>query len=167
MRYFLIFMSFLFLTAEAPSPWGVDEVIGKKAPDSVLKDLTGKNASLSSFRGKVVLINFWATWCPPCRSEMPSLNKLYKEYRDKGLVVMAVSTDRNGSTVRDYLNKNPVDLPIFIDSDLKISRLFKVFSMPTTFLIDRNGIILQRYLGEEDWDSADIRGKIKEALGIQ
>ncbi|HWR59184.1 MAG TPA: TlpA disulfide reductase family protein, partial [Thermodesulfovibrionales bacterium] len=80
MRIILIILTFLFLTAAAPSPWDADEMVGKKAPDFQLKDITGRTVSLSSFKNKTVLVNFWATWCPPCRAEMPSLNKLYKDY---------------------------------------------------------------------------------------
>jgi peroxiredoxin len=167
MRYLLILLTFLLLTAEAPSPWGIDELVGKQAADFALKDTNEKTVSLSSLKGNVVLINFWATWCPPCRGEMPSLNKLYREYRSRGLVVVAVSTDRSASSVRDFLSKHPVDFPVLMDSDSKVSRQFKVFSLPTTFLLDKNGAVLQRFLGEEEWDSTAIRSKIKTTLGIQ
>ncbi len=166
MRYILILFTFLFLTAEAFSPWGVDELIGKRAPDFMLKDVNGANVSLSSLKGKVVLINFWATWCPPCLSEMPSLNKLYRDYRNKGLIVVAISTDRSVTYVKDYLRNKSLDLPILMDSDGKVFRQFKAFSLPTTFLLDKNGVIIQRYLGEEEWDSPRIRNKIKETLEV-
>lgn len=166
-RHLLLILTFVFLTAGAPSPWGIDELVGKKAPDFTLKDMNEKAVSLSSLKGTIVLINFWATWCPPCRAEMPSLNKLYREFRDKNLVVLAVSTDRSSQSVKEFLDKRPVDFPVLMDSDNKVSRQFKVFSLPTTFLLDRNGTILQRYLGEEEWDSSTIRGQIKTALGIQ
>ncbi len=167
MRYLLVVLAFLFLTAEAPSPWGIDELVGKRAPDFVLMDMNEKPVSLSSLRGNVVLITFWATWCPPCRSEMPSLNRLYKEYANKGLSVLAVSTDRSASYVRDFLGKHPVDFPVLMDSDSKVSKQFRVFSMPTSFLLDKNGTILQRFLGEEEWDSAPIKGRVRAVLGIQ
>ena len=99
MRYLLIALSFLFLTAEAPSPWSIDELAGKKAPEFALKDMNGRSFSLSSLKGNVVLVSFWATWCPPCRDEMPSLNRLYRDNRNKGLVVVAISTDKGVSPV--------------------------------------------------------------------
>ena len=167
MRYLLIILTFIFLTAGTPSPWGIDELVGKKAPEFTLADVNEKPLSLSSLKGNVVLVTFWATWCPPCRSEMPSLNRLYKEYGNKGLVVVAVSTDRTLSPVKDFLTKHPVDFPVVMDSGSKVSRQFKVFSLPTTFLLDKNGAILQRYLGEEEWDSAVIRNQVRTALGIQ
>lgn len=152
------------LFAAQPSPWEIEGLIGKKAPDFTLKDINNKPFNLSSLRGKVVILNFWATWCPPCRAEMPSLNNLYREFRNKGLEVVAISTDRYSSIIKDYISKNPIDFIVLIDTDNKVSRQFKVFSIPTTFLIDRNGIIIERYLGEENWASPEIKKKIKEAL---
>jgi peroxiredoxin len=163
----MLFLAFLFLTAEVPSPWGIDELVGKKAPEFSLKDMNEKTVSLSSFKGNVVIVGFWATWCPPCRGEMPSLNKLYRELRNRGLVILAVSTDRSVSSVKDFLGKTPVDFPVLMDSDSKVSRQFKVFSLPTTFLLDKNGAIVQRYLGEEEWDSPKIREKITTLLNSQ
>ncbi len=152
------------LSATPPSPWDGEGIIGKKAPDFTLKDLNNNVFNLSSLRGKVVVLNFWATWCPPCRAEMPSLNNLYRELRSKGLEVVAISTDRSASPVKDYLSKNPLDIKILVDEDSRVSRQFKVFSIPTTFLIDRNGLIVERFLGEEDWTSAEIKKKINNTL---
>ncbi len=164
MRYVAILLTFLFLTAEVPSPWGIDELVGKKAPDFTLTDITGRSLSLSSLKGKTVLVNFWATWCPPCRNEMPSLNRLFKAYKDQGLIVLAVSTDRSPSTVKDFLSRYPADFQVFMDADMQTSRRYRVFSMPTGFLLDKNGVIIKRYLGEEDWDSPEIRSEIIKTL---
>ncbi len=131
----------------------------------MLKDVSGRTTSLSAAKNNVVLLSFWATWCPPCRAEMPSLNRLYKEYKDKGLVVIAISTDRRVDYVKDFLEKHPVDFPVLMDSDTRVSREFGVFSMPTSFLLDRNGVIIKRYLGEEDWNSPENRNTIRAALG--
>lgn len=152
------------LFAVPPSPWDIEGLIGKKAPDFTLKDINNRPFNLSSLRGKVVILNFWATWCPPCRAEMPSLNNLYREFRNRGLEVVAISTDRSSSVIEDYISKNPIDFTVLIDTDNRVSRQFKVFSIPTTFLIDRNGTIIERYLGEENWTSPEIKKKIKEAL---
>jgi len=98
---------------------------------------------------------------------MSSLNKLYKEYRGNGLVIVAVATDRSTTAVRDFLSVHPVDFHVLMDPDNKVSKQFKVFSLPTAFLLDNTGKVLQRYLGEEEWDSAPVLGNIKAALGIQ
>jgi peroxiredoxin len=166
MRYILVALTFVFLTAGTSSAWGIDELVGKKAPLFTLKDIHGRSVSLSSLNGKVVLINFWATWCPPCRDEMPSLNELYKRYKNQGLIVLAISTDRSDSGVIDFLSKHPVDFGVISDPDAKTSRQYKVFSLPTTFLLDKNGVVVKRYLGEEEWDSPETRNEIKKALGI-
>ena len=135
-----------------------------KAPDFTLKDIHGKTLALSSLKGKVVLINFWATWCPPCKAEMPSMNKLYNEMRAQGLEVIAVSTDNSLSTVKDFLAKNHLDFPVLFDDDKAVTRQYHVFSMPTTFLIDRNGIIAEKFYGEEDWTDPVVRKKIEKLL---
>lgn len=154
------------LYAAPPSPWEIEGLKGKKAPDLILRDINNRPFNLSSLRGRVVILNFWATWCPPCRAEMPSLNNLYRELRNRGLEVVAVSADRSDSAVRDYVSRNKLDFTVLIDPDNRVSREFKVFSIPTTFLIDRNGIIIERFLGEEDWTSPEIKRKIKELTGI-
>jgi peroxiredoxin len=166
----LCLLSFvLFLPSVAfcqpPSPFAIDKMIGQKAPDFTLKDLNGNNISLSTFKGKVILLNFWASWCPPCRAEMPSMNKLNELLKKKGFVVIAVSTDRSVFDVKDYLSKNPVNFTVLIDYNLNVSRnLYKVFMMPTTFLIDRKGIIVKRYFGEQDWSDPDMIKEIEEIL---
>lgn len=165
--YFMIVLTFPLHTAGAQSPWGINELVGKNAPDLSLRDINDKTVSLSSLRGNVVLINFWATWCPPCRAEMSSLNKLYKEYKGKGFTVVAVSKDRSVTYVKDYLSKNPVDFPILMDFDNKASKQFRVFSLPTSFLLDKNGVITELFLGEEEWDSPKFKSKIKAILGIK
>lgn len=152
------------LQASPPAPWDIEELVGKGAPDFTLKDINERIINLSSFRGKTVILNFWATWCPPCRAEMPSLNSLYREFRNSGLVVIAIAADRNISAVKDYISKNPIDFTVLIDPDNKVSRQYKVFSIPTTFLIDRNGTIIEKYLGEENWASPKVKKKIREVL---
>ena len=164
MKCLMIVLAFLLLTAEAQSPWETDSLTGKKAPDFSLKDINDKTISAASLKGNVVLIGFWATWCPPCRSEMPAMNKLYREFRNKGFEVIAISKDRSVTYVKDYLSKTPVDFPILMDPENKASKAFRVFSLPTSFLVDRNGVILELFLGEEDWDSTKFRNKIKALL---
>jgi len=141
-----------------------NNMLNSKAPDFILKDLTGRNIPLSAFKGKVVLLNFWATWCPPCRAEMPSLNKLYHSLNPLGLEVVSVSTDRSLSDIKDFLDRHKVDFPVLFDADRTTSKLYRVFSMPTTFLIDRNGIIVEKFYGEYDWTEPETKGKIEKLL---
>ncbi len=149
-------------SAAPPAPWEIDEIIGMSAPDFTLKSVSGEDTSLSSFRGKVVVLNFWATWCPPCVKEMPSLNKLYKNYKEQGIIVIAASTDNSIAKINKFLKRNPVDFIVVSDPDYRTSRDFKVFSLPTSFLIDKDGKIVKKYLGEIDWMDQSVVEEIKK-----
>ena len=151
--------------AQPPSPFAVDKLSGQRAPDFTLKDINGNPVSMSSFKGKVVLLNFWATWCPPCRAEIPSMNKLYQKLKNRGFVILAVSTDRAVVDVKDFLKTMPVNFPVVVDYNLTVSRsLYKVFMLPTTFLIDRKGVIVEKYFGDQDWTEPEIIKEIEALL---
>jgi len=141
--------------AMPPVPWEADELIGNKAPDFTLPDLDGIEVSLKQFRGKTILLNFWATWCPPCKAEMPSMNILKHIFKDKGLVILAVSSDRSKKQVKRFLKKTPVNFTILHDPKNKISRIYKVFALPTSLIINRDGIIVKKVLGGYDWSSPE------------
>ena len=149
---------------DTASPGDAENNVNSKAPDFSLKDAHGRSLSLSSLRGKVVLINFWATWCPPCKAEMPSMNRLYNEIRNRGFEIVAISTDNSLSTVKDFLARNRIDFQVLFDETKSVTRQYHVFSMPTTFLIDRNGMIVEKFYGEEDWTDPAIRKKIEKLL---
>ncbi|NJD57537.1 MAG: TlpA family protein disulfide reductase [Nitrospirae bacterium] len=149
---------------ETASPPNADTGDNSKAPDFALKDLQGRSHSLSALKGKVVLLNFWATWCPPCKAEMPSMNKLYNDIKTRGFEIIAVSADNSPSAIREFLSKNRLDFPVLFDETKSVTRLYHVFSMPTTFLIDRNGGIVEKFYGEEDWTDPVIRKKIEKLL---
>lgn len=144
------------------SPFEIDKLKNTKAPDFSLKNLNGKDITLSSLKGKIVLLNFWATWCPPCKSEMLSLNRLYKDMKSRGFEILAVSTDNSINYVKEYISKNSFDFQILWDEDRVVSKKYTVFSMPTTFLIDRKGIIVEKFMGEYDWTDPEIKKKIEK-----
>lgn len=151
--------------AQPPPPFAANKLQGQRAPDFTLKDINGNAVTLSSFKGKVVLLNFWATWCPPCRDEMPSMNKLHHLLKDRGLVILAVSTDRAVVDVRNFLKNYPVDFTVVVDYNLNVSRpVYKVFMVPTTFLIDKRGIIVDKYFGERNWTDPEIIKEIEALL---
>jgi peroxiredoxin len=117
-----------------------------------VRDVDGKPVSLSDFKGKVVLLNFWATWCPPCAREMPSMEKLYQAYSAKGFAIVGVSVDVGASrNVKEFAQKLKVTFPILHDRDSIVSRHYSVPGVPTSYLIDRRGRIVYRVLGEYDW----------------
>ena len=118
-----------------------------------------------SHKGKVVILVFWATWCPPCKDELQSLNKLYQTYKSRGLVVLAVSSDRSLSSVKDFIAQNPVTFDILFDDKLSVSRdLYKAFMVPTTFVIDRRGVIFKKHFGEQDWTRPELVKEIDSLL---
>ncbi|MGH7931772.1 MAG: redoxin domain-containing protein [Candidatus Binataceae bacterium] len=140
---------------------------GEIAPDFVLQNLRGDSVSLSAFRGKVVLLNFWATWCPSCRGEMPSLAKLYRDFGGRSdLVLLTVSVDQGGAVaVQPFVQENGYEFPVLLDPDDSISRKYEVSGIPSTFLIGRAGEILWNCAGGIDWSSNEIEKVLKETLG--
>lgn len=144
--------------------FGVESLVGSRAPEFVLRDMDGKYVSITALRGKLVVLNFWATWCPPCRKELPGLDRLHGDYLGQGLVVVAVSTDSTERGIRKFLDENPFRLRVVHDRDGKISQLYGVFSLPTTFIIDRRGIVISHIIGEQDWSSSQMRSRIETLL---
>jgi len=135
------------------------------APDFTLPDLEGRNITLSSNRGKVVIVNFWGTWCEPCKAEMPSLNRLYLESRDKGLVVLAVSIDPSSQKVRSFITQKGYSFPVLLDSKKEVFfDTYGLFGLPVSVIIDRSGVIVQKVIGEAAWDAPPIKGKIQKLL---
>jgi peroxiredoxin len=139
---------------------------GAAAPDFTLRTVDGQNLRLNEQRGRVVLVNFWATWCGPCRQEMPHLNRLYEKYRASGLVLLGVNVDENTRAAVDVAAKLGVTFPVLPDTDKTVSRLYDLRAMPSTVLIDRDGRV--RYLhrgylaGYEDNYDRQIRELLKE-----
>ena len=125
---------------------------GENAPNFTLKNLDGKEINLNQFRGKHVLINFWATWCGPCKIEMPSLEALYERFKDRNFVLLAISNDMFGANiVKPFVKAHNINFPVLLDQRLKVSNTFGVVSLPTTFMIDPQGKIIGALFGAEDW----------------
>ncbi len=131
--------------------------VGSKAPDFVLKSLDGQEVRLSDYRGKVVLVNFWASWCPPCRAEMPLFEDIYKRYKDKGFLILAISTDVNEEAVHKFLKDIKVSFPVLMD-DGKVSETYGITGLPTSFLIGRDGKVVRIRLGEYKELETDLKG---------
>lgn len=128
-----------------------------EAPPFALPDLAGKTVQLKQFRGKLVLLNFFATWCGPCREEMPGMERLHRAHREAGLVVAAVNFQESAKTVRPFVQELKLSFPIVLDAEGAASREYGVRALPVTFLIGRDGNILWRAIGGRDWESAQAR----------
>jgi cytochrome c biogenesis protein CcmG, thiol:disulfide interchange protein DsbE len=131
--------------------------VGKVAPDFALTDLDDKPIRLSDFRGKVVFLNFWATWCAPCREEMPSMEVLHKNFEKDGLVILAVSIDRVTTTkdIPPFVKGMNLTFPVLIDSWGKTDKPYKRMGVPETFIIDQEGVIREIVIGPKDWTRVD------------
>ena len=123
------------------------------APDFRLPDLAGKSVTLSDYRGKVVFLNFWATWCGPCRFEAPSLQRLYERMAGEDFEILAVSLDDRKEVIRSFAVQYDLHFPILWDQDQKVSRLYGVTGVPFSVLIDRRGQIVFTIFGAREWDS--------------
>ncbi len=137
----------------------------KVAPDFELPSMQGLQVHLSQFRGQVVLVNFWATWCPPCRAEMPSIERLYRAYASRGLEILAVDDERVGSGVVEGFQRDlTLSFPILLDSAGDVSALYGVRGLPTTVVIDREGRIASVDFGARDWSDRAARELVEKLL---
>ncbi len=134
------------------------------APNFTLKSMGGKNLKLSEMTGNVVLINFWASWCGPCREEMPLLNALHKKYAPLGFTVLGVNVEEQLDGARDFLSNVPVDFPILLDNENKVSKQYKVVAMPTTVVVDRDGNMRYLHEGYKPGDEKKYRQMIKKLV---
>lgn len=121
------------------------------APDFTLKNQHGEKISLSDYRGKVVILNFWATWCPPCKAEVPGFVKMYNEHKDDGLVILGVSLDRDGwQSVAPFIRNHQVSYPVVIGNRDVVDAYGNIQSIPTTFVLDKQGKVQRKYVGLRD-----------------
>lgn len=137
---------------------------GVTAPPLQALDLQGKTWKLSALRGRVVVLNFWATWCPPCRAEMPSLQQLAEIYGPEQLLVLAVNVGEGPRRVSQYLQASGLNLTVLLDPKSEIAETWGISAMPTTYLIDAEGRPRQRLRGEVDWTSREASALIEPLL---
>lgn len=142
------------------------EQLSGAAPDFTLKSNQGVNIRLEELKGEVVMLNFWASWCGPCRQEMPLMNEIFAKYEDLGFTILAVNVDENQADADRFLDAVPVDFPVVYDSTSEVSEMYSVDAMPTTVMIDRDGN--KRFLhrgykpGYEDQYAAQVKQLIRE-----
>ncbi len=138
--------------------------ISDEAPDFTLKSLDGNNLRLEEFRGKVVLINFWASWCGPCRQEMPLLDRLHNRYEDTGFTVLGVNVEGDSKPAQEIVDKTNVTFPVLIDEGQKVSERYDLEAMSSTIVIDRDGVIRYIHLGYKPGDESKYVEVVKKLI---
>jgi peroxiredoxin len=151
-------------TTVMPQPASIK--IGGPAPDFRLWNLEGQAVALSHYKGRVVMLNFWATWCAPCRVEMPAMESLYRETSRNDFEILAISTDAQGASLtRPFRNALGLTFPILHDSDFRVGLMYGTRSLPMTFLVDRNGVVTHRIFGARNWGSPEAKQMIQALVG--
>ncbi|MDX1375539.1 MAG: TlpA disulfide reductase family protein [Burkholderiales bacterium] len=145
--------------AQALTPWTTGAT-----PPLALTALDGRQHSLADYRGRVVLVNFWATWCAPCRAEMPSLERLRRSLEAEPFVLLAVNVGEDAAAVRAFAERVPMGFPLLLDRDAQASRDWRARALPTTFIVGPEGRIRYQAVGERDWADADIRARLRALM---
>jgi len=140
---------------------------GVDAPEFSLPRVGAEGTrSLESYRGRVVLLNFWATWCKPCEEEMPSMERLYRSLSDVPFEIVAVSVDESAEPVRAFRQSYGLSFPILLDAEQDVARAYQTFRFPESFLIDGEGRVVQRYVGPRQWDAPEYQARIRELASV-
>lgn len=160
-RLFWLLPFFAIATVQAAEFLKVEAVA---PPPLVLKNAEGKAYSLDAYKDKVVLVNFWATWCPPCREEMPSMQRLKEKMAGRPFVMLGVNSGEPAEELAEFLKLVKVDFDILLDSDSAATKRWKVFGLPTSFLIDRQGKVRYTLTGTTEWDQGEAVRLIEEML---
>jgi peroxiredoxin len=131
------------------------------APDFDLKDPQGRPQRLADYRGKPLILNFWATWCPPCREEMPSMQRAHEVVAAEGIAVIAVNVGEDADTIAAFLEDEPVDFPLPMDTDSKVAQHYHMQGLPTTYVIDPQGRLAYRAMGSREWDAPKLLDQVR------
>jgi peroxiredoxin len=158
MRWLLPFV--VALIASQAGAVGLKE----EAPDFTLKSLDGANLRLEEYRGQVVLINFWASWCGPCRQEMPLLDRLHHRYEDTGFAVLGINVEGQVAPAQEIVDSTSVTFPIVIDDGQKVSEMYNLEAMPSTFVVDRDGVVRYIHRGYKPGDEAKYVEIVKQLI---
>jgi peroxiredoxin len=135
------------------------------APGFALKGEDGRTYRLADYRGKVVVLNFWATWCPPCREEMPSMERAHRKLRGEHIVLLAVNVGESEEQIFEFTGRYPVTFPLPLDLDGAVLRQYPVVGLPTTFVIDPRGMVTHRAIGGREWDDDRLLGVLRQLAG--
>jgi peroxiredoxin len=137
---------------------------GGPAPSFTLAALTGQQAALSQYKGQVVMVNFWATWCGPCQQEMPLLDQMYKKYKPAGFTLIGVNVDKEGPAVKELMARKPVSFPVLLDPANQVSKAYHVNEMPSSVFIDRKGEIRYIHRGYRPGDENEYQDRIRQLI---
>jgi len=129
-----------------------------------LPDMDGKRHKLSDYRGRVVIVNFWATWCPPCRKELPSMNRAWSRLQKEGVMMLAVNVGESEDVIFPFMADYPIDFPVLLDQDGEIIQRWPVRGLPTTFVVDPDGRLVYQALGGREWDDPRLLGLVRGLL---
>lgn len=138
--------------------------VGARAPEIGLADLSGRRVTMASLRGRVVLVDIWASWCEPCAQEMPVLQRLYQQFRGDGFEVVGISVDRDVANARQFVSRHRVTFPIVHDGGQRVARAYGVPAMPSSYVIDRNGIVRHVHAGFRASDAGRLEREIRALL---
>ena len=168
----IVALTLLILRVQRPSPENPQPKAnqfksqeGYMAPRFSLRNLKGNMEGLDDHLGKVIVVNFWATWCVPCVKEMPSFENLYRRYRSQGLTLLAVSLDKGDSSkVQEFADKHKLSFPILLDTEGVAEKLYPSFSIPFTYVIDKQGRVVARVDGAKNWESSETFEAVEHLL---
>jgi peroxiredoxin len=167
---FRILLSLFILVVSLPS---IAQQAGKgltqlpdrpQAPNFVLADIDGNRYRLSDYRGQVVIINFWATWCPPCRAEMPSMQRAWEQLEKEGILMLGINVGEDEDTIFQFTANYPVEFPLLMDLDSRVINQWPVRGLPTTFVVSPEGKITYRAIGGREWDDPDLLAMVRALM---
>jgi peroxiredoxin len=161
-------LPWLLIITLASSPFDADAESGTLhkidnktiAPDFNLPDLNELQHKLSDYRGKIVIVNFWATWCPPCRFELPSMEQAYQKLKKHGVIMLAINVGEDADTIFSFTADYPVTFPLLLDRDASITKAFEVIGLPTSYIISPDGQLTYRVVGTREWNDDRVIGQI-------
>ncbi len=160
----LVARSILAAVVIAGASFSIAADVGSPAAEFSLASLAGGPVSLSQYKGNVVLINFWATWCGPCQQEMPLLDQMYKKYKPAGFTLLGVNVDKDAPPVKDLLTRKPVSFPVLLDPANAVSRTYHVADMPSSVIIDRKGTVRYIHRGYHPGDENEYQDRIRQLI---
>jgi peroxiredoxin len=166
----LLVVFFLFFNAGCENIGGLGSIkrmeVGKPAPDFVLQDASGKVWKLCGLKGKVVFVNFWATWCKPCRDEMPSMEALNKTMADKPFQMLSIIFNDDLDLAKSYARRQGATFPVLGNPSKELTQAYMITGVPETFLIDADGILKHKFIGPYDWSSPKMKNVVLELFNI-